>query len=62
MKYMFILLWTGSILVLYSQSQFALVELPDLIHHKSEMMPRGKFLGIVYGTAIILNFEAMYFE
>jgi len=55
MKYVFIFLWIGSIFILYSQSQAAYDQLPDLIHHKSEMMSKEKFLGIVYGTAIVFN-------
>ncbi len=55
MKYVFIFLWVVSVLILFSQSQVAYEQLPDLIRHKSEMMPKHKFLGIVYGTAIIFN-------
>ena len=55
MKYLFAFLWVVSIFILYSQSRIAYEQLPDLIRHKSEMMPKEKFLGIVYGTAIIFN-------
>lgn len=41
--------------VLCTQSRVACDQLPDQIRHKSEMMPKGKFLGIVYGTAIVFN-------
>ena len=55
LKYVFVILWIGSVSILYNQSQDAYEQLPALIHHKSEMMPKKKFLGIVYGTAIIFN-------
>jgi len=55
MKYVFVSVWICSALILSSQSQVAYKQLPELIRHKSEMMPKGKFLGIVYGTAVVMN-------
>ena len=52
---MFIFVWIVSIFILFSQSQVAYEQLPDLVHHKSEMISKDKLLGIVYGTATIFN-------
>ncbi len=54
-KYVLTILWLSSIFILSNQSQIAYEQLPDLIHHKSEMMAKDKLLGVVYGAAIIFN-------